>query len=298
MKRKLCILVIACGAASSCVPAIDQQSEQAGPPIETEFSLINLSRQWYWTVAMRTSGSGGAYRQLSELLPPGAVLRKRFLDVLPESGGCPEKIDLRLYLFSVTQDSVPTIVPGDPCAGDQCTQLDFDSFVDPNSVIATEFSGISVCPPGAVPLSTFTMALLESGLVRFAQGSGREEKRMIKRELLPSPDPMPTVLDGDDISGVVLNELGDLQAGVGVLLRTRYRVNEDDTELCPNDPVGLCLSDPIAFCVTDEQGAFCFSRPAGAYLVEVFGDGFLFRPKFELIEAPIDNILFVAERTP
>lgn len=253
-------------------------------PVETEFFLLNLSRRWYATIGLRPTDETGDFTQ-SKLIPPGAVFRERFLVLFPDTGGCPDRLDLRVHLFKRIHEDLPI-------------GLDPEEQVEPQAISSAEITDVEACE--VVVLSTYTIVLLDSpegtGVIRFAQESGGEQQRSFSGRNLPDLANVPLrLLDDAPLSGRVLFEDGSPAPDLGVLLRARFRVNVDDSELCPDEPVGLCFSEPIAFDITNEEGRFSFDRPPGAYMVEVFGDGLLFRPGFVVIESPIDNILFVAE---
>src|SRR5262245_20090696 len=70
------------------------------------------------------------------------------------------------------------------------------------------------------------------------------------------------------MSGLVTDIAGSPFEGVGVLVRTRFRVRLDDGN--PADDPDAGFGDPIAVTVTDAIGAFEFERPAGGYQLEFF----------------------------
>ena len=252
--------------------------------METEFSLVNLSQQWYATIGLRPAASDDSAYVQSDLVPPGAVFRERFFELFPETGGCPDRLDLRVYLYKRANDDVPI-------------GMDPGEAVESQPVASGEVLNVLACEQ--VVASTYTIVLRDSeegtGVLRFAQETGAEQERTFTGRSLPDLDTVPEHLASASLSGVVTLEDGTPVEGIGVLVRSRYRVSSDDSELCPDEPVGLCFGEPIAIDSTDEEGRFSFDRPPGAYQVEVFADGFTFRPVWVVVESPIDNITFVAE---
>ena len=105
----------------------------------------------------------------------------------------------------------------------------------------------------------------------------------------PPPPPAPK----QPIAGLVVGLDGTGLENVGVMLRSHYRLRLDDQD--PGNDPDAGWSDPIAVTKTDAQGAFAIDRPAGAYRVEVFADGYLFRPVAVDVETPQQNIMIVAE---
>ena len=258
-------------------------------PFETEFFLLNLTRDRYLTAALRDndlegSGNDRPFVQ-SPLIPPGAVLRQRFFDLFPETQGCPDRLDLRVHLYKQTD-------PGEPIGRDP---------TDPGELFAfasAEFLDIPACE--VVVASTYTIVLRETetepGDLVFVQdfASASNVRTILGNDLAELED-VPSLLDSPGLSGQVLLRNGTPLENIGVFLRTRYRVTGDDRERCPDEPVGFCYSAAVAYDLTDEQGRFSFDRPPGAYKVEPFADGFLFRPGFVILEAPITNATIIAE---
>jgi hypothetical protein len=109
-------------------------------------------------------------------------------------------------------------------------------------------------------------------------------------------EPLPTSPEKLPIRGRVLDANGAPLEGVGVLLRSRFRVRLDDNA-STNDP-DAGFAEPMAVTETDANGEFSFSRPAGAYRVEAFADDLLFRPAVADVEAPIDEVIIIAEPVP
>ncbi len=281
-------------------------------PVETEFFLLNLTRDRFLTVALRdndASGSGDARAFVqSPLIPPGAVLRQRFLDLFPETGGCPDRLDVRAHVYEL---NAPDAQPGSiPIGGDPCVDNPPDvSDVDPVAVASAEFLGVPACE--LIVLSTYTIVLREtedvSGELVFAQGVPGlpGPVRRLTQPELADLTALPPMLPAEPLTGRVLTQDGQPVGGIGVLLRTRFRITGNDEGKCPDadvclgdEPVGLCYSGPVALCRTANDGRFEFIRPPGAYRVEVFQDGFQFRPCSVIVESPLDNITIIAEPDP
>lgn len=281
-------------------------------PVETEFFLLNLTRNRFLTVALRdndASGSGDTRDFVqSPLIPPGAVLRQRFLDLFPATGGCPDRVDVRAHLYQLKNEhALPGSIPidGVPCVDNPPVESD----VDPVAVASAEFSGVPACE--LIVLSTYTIVLRETedvfGELVFAQGVPglpAPVRRLTQPELADLAT-LPPMLPDEPLSGQVITEHGQPVGGIGVLLRTRFRITEDDTDICPNadiclgdEPAGFCYSGPVALCRTTDDGRFEFNRPPGAYRVEVFQDGFQFRPCSVIVETPLNNITIIAEFDP
>ena len=258
-------------------------------PFETEFFLLNLTRDRYLTAALRDndlegSGDDRAFVQ-SPLIPPGAVMRRRFFDLFPETQGCPDRLDLRVHLYKQTN-------PGEPIGRDPTVPGELFAFA------SAEFLGVPACE--VVVASTYTIVLRETetepGDLVFVQDfESASNVRTIPGKALADLEEVPPLLDSQEFAGQVLLRDGTPLENIGVLLRTRYRVTGDDKERCPVEPVGRCYSAPVAYDITDAQGRFTFNRPPGAYMIEPFADGFLFRPGFVILEAPLNNATIIAE---
>lgn len=282
MNRKwICSLIVLAGV-TSCI-------EIPTPllPFETEFSLVNLSQRWYAAIGLRPAASTQGQEEeftRSDLIPPGGIFRERFFTLFPETGGCPDRLDITVHLYKRLNEDIPI-------------GLDPGEAVDPTPVASDELLDVVACE--AVVVSTFTIVLRDSdegqGVLKFVQETGAAELRAFEGTNLPELEVVPELLEAALLEGQVLLPDGTPLGSIGVLLRTRFRVTDDDRELCPDEPVGFCYSEPIAFDLTDDEGRFSFDRPPGAYLVEVFADDFEFRPVFVAVESPIDNILFFAE---
>ncbi len=283
MMRWLGFALLATATLSSC----DFPTTPLTLPVETEFALINLSPRWYATVGLRPSAAPGIpeteYIQ-SDLIPPWAVYRERFRTLFPQTGGCPDRLDLRVYLYKRVNEDVPVdIDPGEE--------------VDPRAVASGEAS-ILAC--GTVVAGTFTIVVLETtegmGAVRVGEGTAAEDVVIFEGRALPDLEVVPARLASAPLSGRVVTPEGTPVDEIGVLLRPPPTI--DDRVRCPDAPVGVCIGAPISFTKTDSEGRFAFDRPPGTYQVEVFADGMLFRPGFLVVASPIDDILFFAEPEP
>ena len=90
------------------LPLFSCSPEIVSIPVETEFFLLNFSRRWCATLELRSVAEGGAFSRPLPLIPPGAVFRQRFLELLPETGGCPDRLDMRVHLYKRVDESRPT----------------------------------------------------------------------------------------------------------------------------------------------------------------------------------------------
>lgn len=228
------------------------------------------------------------------LLAPGATLRRRFRDVL--GNACPEAIDLRVFLFTRINGDVPI-------------GLDESEAVGNTPVVAAEVTGVPAC--GAVVAETYTIVNWDAPVgttrVKIAQATPVEE--LIRQTgLFPNDDAVWEVSGVDpNLADVPPNELEPAQPiegrtiladgapveGIGVLLRSRFRVRLSDDD-AGNDP-DAGFGDPIAVATTDDAGTFRFDRPPGAYQIEAFSDEYLFRPSEIVFENASGEILIVAE---
>lgn len=259
-------------------------------PLETEFFLLNLTRDRYLTVALRDNDLQGTGNDRpfvqSPLIPPGAVMRRRFFDLFPETQGCPDRLDLRVHLYKQTN-------PGEPIGRDP---------TDPGELFAfasAEFLGVSACD--LVVASTYTIVLRETetepGDLVFVQDfESASNVRTISGTALADLEEVPALLESQELGGQVVQPDGTPLSDIGILLRTRYRVTDNDFARCPDEPAGRCYGAPIAYDITDAQGRFSFDRPPGAYMVQAFADGFLFRPGFVILESPLNNATIIAEQ--
>lgn len=281
------ITAASCGAVGDGTPAL---------PIETGVSFTNLSRSAYvqFQVRVHETDGGASDDYHTTLLAPGVTIRRRFMDVVGEP--CPESIDLRLFLFDRINADVPI-------------GLDEDEAVTPTPSVAGEVLGVPACGP--VVAETYTIvnwdAPPERARVKIAQATPVEA--LIRQSaLFPNDDAVwevngvdpllanvsPQALEpSDPIVGRTILAGGAPAEGVGVLLRSRFRVRANDND--PGNDPDAGFGEPIDVTVTDATGAFRFDRPPGAYQIEAFSDELLFRPPSVEIENPSGTLLIVAE---
>ena len=264
-------------------------------PIETSFAFTNLSRTTYAQLELRPhalDGSGTYYQ--TPRLAPGATIRKRFLDTL--GAACPVRLDLRVLLFERINADVPI-------------GLDFGETVVPTPTVAGEIADIPACDGPVVETYTIVNwdAPVGTAKVKLAQATP-VENLIRSLGLFPNTDavwevdgvmpamrnvPPQALAEVDPIEGRIITADGVGVGGVGVLLRSRFRVRLTDDN-ATNDP-DAGFGDPIDFVVTSANGTFRFSRPPGAYQIEAFSDDLAFRPGSVDVESPVDTLLLVAE---
>ncbi len=280
------LLLAGCGVVGSSAPEL---------PIETSFSFTNLSLTMYAQLALRPSSDGDAADYFTTpLLAPGVTYRRRFLETLDEA--CPERLDLRVLLFSRVNEDVPI-------------GLDVGEAVQEVPVVAGAVADVPACDGPVVETYTIVNWDAPSGtaMVKLAQATPVEE--LIRSlDLFPNLDaaweiegvasgmenvPPQTLAEVDPIEGRVITADGTGVGNIGVLLRSRFRVRLTDDD-ATNDP-DAGFGDPIDFVVTDTDGTFQFDRPPGAYRIEAFSDDFAFRPASTDVESPVDTLWFVAE---
>lgn len=297
MNRRTLVTTCACAilcATGSCATRIPELIE---PPFETRFSLVNLSTRFYAVLGIRAHGDETGTFVKTPLLPPGAVSRAGFLDA--GLGGCPDNVDLQLFLYQRVDESKPI-------------GLDLDETVKAAPIVAGEILGLPYC--SVTPLQTYTIVNWDApegiARVKIAQGS-KVDDAIGMSGIFPNVDaaweitgvdarlasvPPPPPAETEPIAGRVTLAGGEGIAGVGVLLRSRFRIRLSDMDESNDPDVGF--SEPIAFTSTDESGAFSIDRPAGAYQIEFFADDLLFRPASVLLETPIEVIQIIAEELP
>jgi hypothetical protein len=262
-------------------------------PIETSFAFTNFSIEQYAVLGVRDHANAGGGFYLTPLLPPGATPRIRFLDSLGAS--CPDALDLRIWTFRRVNGDLPIgLDPGEAVAS--------------VPLASGEVLDIPACATQV--LETYTIVNWEApeGTARVKIAQGTELDQIIRDSgRFPNVDaaweasgvdpalPIPPLTPPapEPISGSVTLANGAGVEGVGVLIRTRFRVRLDDADPANDPDVGL--SPPIAFVITEAQGRFEFERPAGAYIVEFFSDDFLFRPAEILLETPSETVISIAE---
>jgi hypothetical protein len=266
-------------AGSTCAP-----SAFLGPPIETSFAFTNFSAQFFATLSIREHGETNSEFYQTPLLPPGAAHRVRFLDSIGVA--CPEAIDLQIRLYdSADNPDAQPIAAGEVQDIPACSVQVLETYTVVN---------------WDAPAGTVRVKLAQDTLVDEAiRDSGRFADDADHAWTVEGVDssletiPLPDVADPVDISGAVILADGTPLDGIGVLIRSRFRVRLDDGDPA-NDP-DADFSEPIDFAVTDANGSFTFERPAGAYQIECFSDNFAFRPGNIFLETPSDQIVFIAE---
>lgn len=277
----------------SCIPS--------DLPVDTELGFMNLSERYYVQFEIRTHDSGDSQPFVStDLLAPGAVFRVDCVELIGEQ--CPASIDVRVLLFKRVLDGQDPPVP---------IGMDETEAVEPQPIAAGEFSGVpgpcSVFPP----VGTYTIVNWDTDAgrarVKFAQDSQVDtlidwlslfdnEEAVWDfsgvAENLAGTSP-PPLMESAALAGRVTLVDGTGVAGIGVLLRTRYRVRMDDND-AGNDP-DAGYGDPIDYRVTDESGYFQFDRPPGVYQLEFFSDDYAFAPATVEVETPLSAIGVLAD---
>lgn len=279
-------------AAGSCVPGFPPISTL---PVGTRFAFTNLSTRFYAALAMRVHGDdASASYALSPLLAPGATFRGDFSEFIDTV--CPDSLDFRIFLYRRVNEDIPI-------------GLDETEAVESSPIVAGEVLDVPACSIDLVEVYTIVNWDADEGIarVKFAQDTGIDAE--IRRanffgnneavwkvvgvdDDLALQEP-PALASMESIAGSVTLADGTGVENIGVLVRTywRQRLDDGNTE---NDP-DAGWSDPIAVTKTDATGAFSINRPAGVYRVEVFADGYLFRPTVVDVETPLEQITILAE---
>ncbi|MCH8253513.1 MAG: hypothetical protein IID36_13785, partial [Planctomycetes bacterium] len=265
------------------------------PPIESGFAFTNFSTTLYAALQIRPHDDADAGDfAATPLLPPGVTHRVRFLDSIGVA--CPDSLDLRVLLYRRVNDDVPI-------------GLDEGETIEPEPVAAGEILDVPAC--NVQTLATYTIVNWDAedgtARVKLAQGTAIEQT-IRDLGLFPNVDAAweiegvdpalaqtapPEAAEFVPLAGRVVLPDGTGVSGIGVLVRTRFRVRLDDDNT-ENDP-DAGFGDPIVFTLTDEDGAFSLDRPAGAYRVEFFADDFAFRPAVLDVESPAEDIIVVVE---
>lgn len=263
-------------------------------PVETRFAFTNFSKRFYATLSIREHrDSPGEYVQVP-LLAPGATFRGSFLEAL--GTGCPGSVDLRLVMYRRVNDDVPI-------------GLDNGEAVEATPIVAGETLDVPACDVQVV--ETYTMVNWDAeegvGRVKIAQDTAIGDVirqrglfdgidatwQVVGVDPMLANTPPPALADNQRLTGAVTLADGTGVEGIGVLLRTRFRVRANDDD--PGNDPDAGFGDPIAVTTTAADGSFSFDRPAGAYQIEGFADDFAFRPESVLVESPIEIIRLVAE---
>ncbi len=275
--------------AAACVPGL---GPFFGLPVETRLAFTNLSTRFYAAMQIRSHGDG--VFAASPLLAPGATFRADCAELL--GAPCPAAMDVRILLYRRVHEDVPI-------------GLDETEEVEAVPLVAGEVIAVPACE--VEPLETYTIVNWDApegtARVKFAQGTA-VDTYIRQRNLFPNTDAAweiagvaaaladiapPPLADAEPVSGRVTLADGSGVENIGVLLRTRFRVRLDDAD-AGNDP-DTGWSDPMAVTKTDAAGRFAFDRPAGVYQVEVFADGYLFRPVVVEVETPQQQVIIIAE---
>jgi len=268
------------------------------PPVATRLAFTNLSLTYYAALALRPHTDGGDAAWVSSpLLAPGATWRADFADLLDTA--CPGSLDLRIYLYRRVNEAVPI-------------GMDETEEVESTPVVAGQVLGVPACATALIEDYTVVNWEAPEGTARVKIAQGTDiETEIVRLNLFPNVDAAwevtgvdsallpaepPALAANEPIRGQVTAVDGTGIENIGVLLRTKYRVRMDDTDTT-NDP-DSDWSDPIAVTVTDAAGGFQIDRPAGVYRVEVFADGYLFRPPWVDVETPLEQITILAEPQP
>ncbi len=301
-------------ALSASMTAISCSNEPTfvNLPFETRLLFLNFSQEQYTALRLRThvpdgqnangaspaNGSSTAEGSSTEyattrLLPPGSLLRADFLDFLDT--GCPESLDLQILVYNRVNDDLPI-------------GLDDGATVENTPIVAGEILNVPLC--SIQPQQGFTVVNWDApdGTARVKLAQGTDIDVQFSQTTFPAPDfawevtgvdatlaeiSPPEVVDFEEIGGTVTLADGTGVEGVGVLIRTQYRVRLSDNN-AENDP-DVGFSDPIDFTTTDADGRYAFNRPPGAYLVEFFSDDLLFRPEAVNVETPLEIVSVIAE---
>lgn len=263
-------------------------------PVETRLVFLNLSLDFYATVGVRDSSAADSQFMMSPLLAPGAAHRGDFSEFI--GTGCPGFVDLRLLLYRRINETVPI--------GDDQSEA-----VETAPIVAGEIFGLPAC--AIVPLVAYTIVNWDAPdgttRVKIAQGSAVEDE-INSSGIFPNVDnaweidgvssslvgfPPPALQANAPISGKVTLPDGTGVSGIGVLIRTFFRVRLADAD--PTNDPDSGFGDPIAFANTDALGNFTIDRPPGAYQLEFFSDDFEFRPAAVALETPIEVVQIIAE---
>jgi hypothetical protein len=262
---------------------------------------MNLSTRFYAAFEIRAHEADGSQPFVStRLLAPGAIFRVDSNELIGEQ--CPDKLDVRVLLYRRVLDGQDPPVP---------IGMDETEAVEPQPIAVGEFSGVpgpcSVFPP----VGTYTIVNWDAeagrARVKFAQDS--QVDALIEssnvfgnaeavwdftgvREDLANRAP-PPLMESTALAGRVTLVDGTGVAGIGVLLRTRYRLRMDENN-ATNDP-DAGYGDPIDYRSTDESGYFQFDRPPGVYQLEFFSDDYAFAPVAVEVESPLSTIRVLAD---
>jgi hypothetical protein len=261
---------------------------------------MNFSTRYYAALVLREHMSDGQPREFvrTPLLAPGAVFRVDFAELL--GNACAESLDMQLLLYRRTNDGVIPIGqdPGEA--------------VGPTPIVAGRIDNVPGPCGASQPVGIYTVVNWESaeGTARVKIAQDSEVDAIIRASgRFPNADaaweiagvdpalaavPPPAAMSKDKVAGRVVEMNGNGVAGIGVLIRTRYRVRLNDTD-ATNDP-DHGYSDAIDYRITDATGSFGFERPAGQYQLEFFSADYAFAPVTVEVESPIESVAILAQR--
>ncbi len=306
MRRIVSILAVGLLAAGACLPVQDPPLQNLAP--EAELLFLNLSANHYAALQIRPgdeTAEADAWIRLP-LLPPSGIYRESFFELFDRP--CPNSIDLRLLLYRRVNQDIPI-------------GLDEGEEVEATPVVAGEALGVPACAVTDIEVYSIINweAPGDTARVKIGQDTGLEAEIIRRGTFLPNTQGVwdidgvdasladaeaPWLLKSEPIGGKVVLADGTGLEDFGVLLRTfvRRRLDELGTPFDPNDPhdpndpnYAAGWSLPIDVAKTDPNGLFAFERPAGIYRVEVFADGYVFRPYAIDVETPQEQITFLAE---
>ncbi|NOX58934.1 MAG: hypothetical protein GXP29_08770 [Planctomycetes bacterium] len=264
-------------------------------PIETSFAFTNFSKTTYAVLRIRAHDETIETPYFrTDLLPPGATQRQRFVDAL--GVGCPDTLDLQILIYERVNGDVPI-------------GLDDGEAVLGEPVVAGEILDVPAC--NVQPLETYTIVSWDTdpgeARVKLAQDTPVDVAirasglfntpdatwDVVGVDAVFANDAPPALATFEAVAGQVTLADGTGVEGVGVMLRTRFRLRLND-DIVDNDP-DAGFGDPITFTTTAADGSFSFQRPPGGYRLEFFSDDVAFRPAIIDVEPPIQSVLVVAE---
>jgi len=265
----------------------------SGTPLalDTELMILNVSRNWYMLVELEPAGQSA---KRVPMLPPGAVMNTSFRELFGTA--CPFDMIVRTYLFKRT-------TAGDPNGPFQFPQsASAEVTVQPYESIGSDSTIFPIVlrqSEGEGEGGTMLFAQLREHQLRL-DFWGREPN-------IPIAGDIPRVIESKPTSGCVLTADGRGVSGVGVMLRPTYRrvcpppeVRRPVGQVTTTDPNYFDVPDaeadlPIDVAITDGDGKFTLSGPPGSYAIDVFSDKYIFAPSEIFIEAPMDNVVFLAK---
>ena len=269
----------------------------AGSNLLTDLSFTNLSRNDYAALAIRESSgldSTAAYVQ-TPLLPPGAVFRQSFFDLI--GAACPDALDVRLLIYKRINNDLPI-------------GLDPGEAVGPTPIAAGQVLNVPACTTAVLGIYTIVNWDADLGTAKVKIGQSTDIEVALRSANRPEFDEQgvwqiagidpalsqiepPTQLATKNIRGRVTLVDGTGLENIGVVLRSRFRIRDSDDN--PDNDPDAGFGEPFIFTQTDTKGEFTLDRPPGTYEATFFADDFLFRPAGVILETPISVINIVAE---